>query len=463
VNCPKCGFVQEERADCRKCGVVFAKFFALRAQEPAPAPEVRESQPAPHNSLEELHLSDAGMLLEVRQSLRNLQERFHEMEFEKAERRRIRGEMRALDMRLQEGLARVTACQEESERLAANLADLPPTASLQDFAALKMEVRAIDIVSATKRIERLESRILSLSEELAAKADFHYLELLPKLDERLEEVEHRIENLAEANSATLGNDTTSQLAAALNAFEELKTALQNVTLRYSEIGELKKNHLVLRDMVESLQHASESFRKAPANGNNAKITELEKEVSALKAEVRKAYERVELLESHLAEPASHPETAPLREVVSLREEFANTDKHRAGEQQQIQNELHALEAKICATLSSVAQFPEDIATISSSIYLINQQHQQLAETLEQVSQTAGTVPPKTVELTREVDFLREECLQTRAQIQALEEKLNSLAPLPSYETPPPAQGDMHAIRENLDEIRHFMATLSRKL
>jgi chromosome segregation ATPase len=463
VNCPKCGFVQEERADCRKCGVVFAKFFALRVQEAAPAPEVKDSQPAPQNNPEEHHMSDAAALLEVRQGLRNLQQRFHEMEFEKAERRRIRGEMRALDMRLQEGLGRITACQEESEQLAARLADLPPSASLQDFAALKMEVRAIDIISAHKRIERLESRILSLSEELAAKADLHYLELLPKMDERLEEVENRLEKLAETNGAALGNDATSQLAAALSAFEELKVGLQNVTLRYSEIGELKKNHLVLRDMVESLQHASESLKKAPANGNSAKITELDKEVSALKAEVRKAYERVELLESHLAETSLPPEAAPLCEVASLREEFANADKQRAGKQQQIQKELSALEAKFCATLSGVAKFPEDMATISARIHHMNQQYQQLAETLEQVSQAANTVPPKTIELTREVDFLREECLQTRAQIQALEEKLNNLVPIPSYETTTPAQSDMHAIRDNLNEIRHFMATLSRKL
>ncbi len=463
MNCPKCGFVQEERADCKKCGVVFAKFFAFHAPESGPALMVQEPLSAVSTSPVEQSLSDASQLHEVTHGLRNLEQRFHELEFERAERRRLHGEMRAIDIRLQEGLARVTACQEEVELHAGKLSELPPVPSLQDFSALQIEVRALDILSLHKRIERMEDRIQSFPHEQSRGADALPLETVTRLDERLEELENRLDKLAEPKGAVIGDDTLTQLGSSLQAFEELKASLQNVTLRYTEIGELKKNHLVLHNMIESLQHAMDSLKKDPSNGTAAKMAEIEKEVSALKAEVRKNYERIELLETHPPQAAAPVEVVALEEFVSLREDFAAAGRIHEEEKSQMQSRLEILEARVGESLAALAELPGHMEAFTSQIRLMDQQYQSLAGTLAQLSKETHGIPQKTAELHRDVEQLGEEYLQTRMQIRAMEEKINSLLKPPTNGNNAPALGDMQAIRENLDEIRRFMATLSRKL
>lgn len=463
MNCPKCGFVQEERADCKKCGVVFAKFFAFRAPESAPALMVQEPLPAVSTAPVEQSQSDASQLHEIKQSLRNLQQRFHELEFERAERRRLHGEMRAIDGRLQEGLAGVTACQEELELHAAKLVELPPAPSLQDFSALQMEVRALDILSLHKGIERMENRIQSFTQEPSRGEDALSLETLSKLDKRLEELENRLDKLAEAKGAVIGDDALTQLDSAFKAYEELKASLQNVTLRYTEIGELKKNHLVLHNMVESLQHATDNLKKDPSNGTAGKMAEIEKEVSALKAEVRKNYERIELLETHPPQTAAQTEAVTLEEFVSLHEDFAAAGRLNEEEKLQTHSRLEVLEARVGESLAAVAELPGHMEAFTSQIRLMDQQYQSLAGTLAQLSKATHGIPQKTAELHRDVEKLGEEYLQTRMQIRAVEETINSLVKPPPNGNNAPGLGDMQVIRENLDEIRRFMGTLSRKL
>ena len=156
MNCPKCGFVQEERTDCRKCGVVFAKFLALRALESAAPLETQEPQHPQNAFSEEHHDHEEPALVEVRQDLQVVQQRFKELEFEKAERRRIQGEIRALNESVQESVARIMARQEDLEQRLSRLADLPPAPSAQEFAELKMEVHAIDVESVRRHLETVE-------------------------------------------------------------------------------------------------------------------------------------------------------------------------------------------------------------------------------------------------------------------------------------------------------------------
>jgi len=52
VICPKCGFDQDERIDCLRCGVIFSKYFAVH---PEARPVRAESADAPADSAQHPH------------------------------------------------------------------------------------------------------------------------------------------------------------------------------------------------------------------------------------------------------------------------------------------------------------------------------------------------------------------------------------------------------------------------
>ncbi len=575
MNCPKCGFVQEERADCKKCGVVFAKFLAFHAPESAPAFLTSDSAGAAGTSFGESSHSDASQLHEIKRSLHNLEQRFHELEFERAERRRLHGEMRALEEKLKEGLTLVTACQEEVELYTAKLAEIPSVPSLQDFSALEMQVhamdflplqqriermeisiqgfmqeqqqralpqevvsrreerldelekrldelsgsmRAMDFLPLQQRIERMETRIQGFMQEQQQRAlpqeavsrlekrldelekrldelsgsmramDFLPLqqriertenriqgfmqeqqqralpqEAVSRLEKRLDELQERVAEQSGSKGKVSGDDAFAQLDATLKAVAELKASLQNVTLRYTEIGELKKNHLVLHDMVESLQHAIDALKKDPSGGSAAKTAELEKEVSALKAEMRKTYERIEVLETHNAQSTTPVQAVTPQELASLREDLAAVRKRHEEERHRVLSRLEAFETNVGESFAAQAEYPGHLEALTAQVSLLDQQDQELSGTLSELSSAIRGIPQKTAELSKIVEQLGQEYLETRLQVHDLEEKINSVVKPASCADGPRPSGDMHVIRENLDEIRRFMASLSRKL
>ena len=367
VNCPKCGFLQEERIDCRKCGVVFSKYLALRGQNPAMPPDV----PGPQNNFNaspEGSPEEPPELLEIRRFLKDVQQRFNELEFERAERRRIGGELRSLEARLEENLDRISALEEGMEQSLSALAALPEPPSRGEFAELRKEVSAIDIEAIGRRIERVEQGLATCIDALARLADSGVHEQLTRLDARLTSVEAAAANSAQVKAEPPPDSVLKELG-------ELKAALQNVTLRYSEIGELKKNHLVLRDMLESLEQSTASLRKEALSFNTAKAADLEKEVLALRAELRQWCGRIDGLEARLPDSEEESETAAHKEIALLREEF----------------------------------------------------------------------------------------LQGQTQLQILQKQFESLVEPRTQAAGASSQGEMSGIRENLDEIRRFMSTLSHKL
>jgi chromosome segregation ATPase len=245
--------------------------------------------------------------------------------------------------------------------------------------------------------------------------------------------------------------------------DELRASLQNVTGRYAEIGELKKNHLVLRDMIESLQQTTEGFRNESFAGNSAKIGELEKEVLALRAEVRRAYQRVENLEAtglQVKRPSSGPD--PLKEISSLREELANAGKIRAAEHDRIQSEVGALQGRVNETLQTLTALPGKLESFCSQIRHLDQQYQPLKEGLAAVSGAIDGTPQKIADLTLDLTTLREGFSQLQERVQAMQEGLDSRASSPAGPGVP-GQTDMTLIRDNLDEIRRFIITLSQKI
>jgi chromosome segregation ATPase len=113
VNCPKCGFEQEERLDCKKCGIVFSKYTALHYAETTQNTEDTGQVPAremPEGS------SDYG-LAELRKTLKDLDRCLSEIEFEKAQRQQLRAEMKNLEQKFREELAKLISRVDEAEKL----------------------------------------------------------------------------------------------------------------------------------------------------------------------------------------------------------------------------------------------------------------------------------------------------------------------------------------------------------
>jgi chromosome segregation ATPase len=214
----------------------------------------------------------------------------------------------------------------------------------------------------------VEQGLATCIDALARLADPGVHEQLTRLDARLTSVEAAAANSAQVKAEPPPDSVLKELG-------ELKAALQNVTLRYSEIGELKKNHLVLRDMLESLEQSTASLRKEALSFNTAKAADLEKEVLALRAELRQWCGRIDGLEARLPDSEEESETAAHKEIALLREEF----------------------------------------------------------------------------------------LQGQTQLQILQKQFESLVEPRTQAAGASSQGEMSGIRENLDEIRRFMSTLSHKL
>jgi DNA repair exonuclease SbcCD ATPase subunit len=272
VNCPKCGYSQEERSDCKRCGIVFAKYFALRktadSQEPgAPA--------APENGSTEI--------AEMQRALRELARKYGEVEFERSERQRLREEIRAVEHRFEGELTGLSARISEIEKSISEILTVAQIAP-QEFARLERSF-ANRFDPFLKKLETIESRIEALSKE--ARNDSRFMDSVRRLDQRVADTETLVAKVASEPKPANG---AADIA-------ELRSALQMVTLRYSEIGDLKKNHLVLLNKLETLQH---EFDAAKNGGNKAisdKVREMEIEVPALRAELRQVLKHLEALDA----------------------------------------------------------------------------------------------------------------------------------------------------------------------
>ena len=88
-----------------------------------------------------------------------------------------------------------------------------------------------------------------------------------------------------------------KLEKGLFELEDLRASLQNVSIRYSEIGELKKNHLVVLNSLESVRMTLDAFKRQIADGFPRTLSELGKEVAALRAEYRQMWSQFHSLDA----------------------------------------------------------------------------------------------------------------------------------------------------------------------
>jgi chromosome segregation ATPase len=118
--CPKCGFEQEERLDCRECGVIFSKYNAL-FQSADGHSEGRDA-PSTLNEIQQLQIQ-----------LRDIGSRLIDAEFEKAERKKLRSDLKDLEDLLQSGKTETDAKLRQMEEKLTSQSEGPGARIQRDF------------------------------------------------------------------------------------------------------------------------------------------------------------------------------------------------------------------------------------------------------------------------------------------------------------------------------------------
>jgi archaellum component FlaC len=95
--CPKCGFEQDERQECLKCGIVFSKYYALFPS----GKEVDAEIPDDGATQDTGNQDHKAMIADLQRQIREIDSRFSEVDFEKAERNRLRADLKDLELQLQ--------------------------------------------------------------------------------------------------------------------------------------------------------------------------------------------------------------------------------------------------------------------------------------------------------------------------------------------------------------------------
>ncbi len=440
MNCPKCGFAQEDREDCLKCGVVFAKFYALHSPdglvpvESYSAPEA-VSPPAAH----------PAEMDQLRQSVRDLVRRFNELDFERIERNRLRAEMRALEQKVEENLGRAASSLAGIER---RLEDAAARKDLEDLKA-ELDSRRIDPIRRT--VSQIDERLGRVQNEVAALADPRLLEAIRKLDVRQAELEAKFAELLAGGNGPDEAGATVRIRPALKAIEELRASLESVTLRYSEIGELKKNHLVLLSRIEALERSYKATGQEAFQGLAGRLSEMEKEIAALRAEVRQAISRAEALQQAAPVPQ-------VPDVLPLKAELAELQKLRSDESEKMRVALGALESKLNESLVPLSSLAERVQSLAGQIQRVEQRFQPPAD-----PSRGDGASGKIAGLQEALSSLQKDWQQIEKRLRVLESRMEAAGKAAPGRGDNLTNSDVQVIRESLDEIRRFMLALHQKL
>ncbi len=248
LKCPKCGYLQEERPDCVRCGIVFSKYIALYSPERTGGADELDVTPASYPGPPEV---PAAELSEVRQALRDVMRRLSDVEFERAERNLLRGEIKSLEQKWQK------LFEEFGGRLQ-SLEDSNPGSRLEQ---LQNEFREKELVPAVERS-----------------------------DEKLKDVAARLKDL--------GSQVTGHAYTTAERLRSLEGKIDGVAARTSEIEDIRLNQASLKDQVESVQRMFESLATFPTEGDATGSAELDVEAAAFRSEVRRT------LQSHSEQVAA---------------------------------------------------------------------------------------------------------------------------------------------------------------
>jgi chromosome segregation ATPase len=152
--CPKCGFEQEERLDCKECGIVFSKYNALFT-----------SSESSDTLEEEVSLKSEIQNLEMQ--VRELSSRLINVDFEKAERKKIRSELTDLNKEVHQNQTEMeTRMRQIEERLESSFLESASQVTPEILENLprseEIDQKASEL---TDNINRINDRLTSLWEK----------------------------------------------------------------------------------------------------------------------------------------------------------------------------------------------------------------------------------------------------------------------------------------------------------
>lgn len=185
--CPKCGLEQEERLDCKECGIVFSKYNARLQSSQSQDSNVDET---PKN----------GDFQELQMQVKELGSRLIDVEFEKAERKKLRTDVKNLEEQARENKKMIE-----------------------------------------DRIRQLETRLNASVEEDESKISPEILEILKKSEEMEQKTAKMTDNL---------NRTINQLT---SLWEKTGQNSFQITELNNQLAALRNEAFGLKTQMETLQ------------------------------------------------------------------------------------------------------------------------------------------------------------------------------------------------------------------
>jgi chromosome segregation ATPase len=425
MKCPKCGHSQEERLDCVRCGIVFAKYYAMYPQAADLPPENQETLFSPHPAPADALLAEVS---ELRQGVREIASRLTDVEFERAERNLLRGEIKSVEQKV----------NELAEDLKNRVSALEEYVSNPDPTQVPESGPATAIEEMLERLAQIERQVEALTAQTPPQ-DMEMAEMIREISTRQDGLEGRLDELIAGFRQKVEASQSSGKDLA-----ELRQAVQSATVRYSEIGDLKKNHLVLQNEIETLRRDQENLRNQPSNGTAARLSQIESEVAALRAELRQALKRLESTEAEFS--------AQLQEARSCRP--AGPDSVA------ISSALARVDANLKEDKAAWLQQKE---FFSSEMRRFEDWNQSVSTGLQETNDGLKEACRCIEGLVTDIRVLKQESMQLRTQVQALQEQGRETRPRDSADQPPAVETDLHDIREGMEQIRVFMQNLARKL
>jgi archaellum component FlaC len=281
------------------------------------------------------------------------------VEFERAERHRLSEELRGLEQKLDHYETTASTRFLEFEKQMGEMKNGHPPDCENPATELKSKI--------SEQVDFLSKRIDLTEEKLNAGLYGEIPQQDPGITEMLQKLEQRIIDLDSA-AARRNNEESKSATETAASLAELRGALQSVSLRYSEIGDLKKNHLVLMNKVETLQQEMESMKVAVSEPSSEKAHEMETEVLALRAEVRQVLKNTE---AFAAAPEIVEELRAMKsdiengaaQMVELRADFAAL-KSRVSQVEELLNPIQEQLAALSDSTRNQALQPQDPAQVS---------------------------------------------------------------------------------------------------